>query len=75
MTMSRRRATRKSVIRTDYSRYSDCREARLKALQEAIRLGTEADFTIETPLRCATLWWLFRNRECLLVADCVAKVG
>lgn len=38
------------MCETDYSGYPDCREATLKALQEAIRLGTEADVTIETPL-------------------------
>jgi 7-cyano-7-deazaguanine synthase len=38
------------MCETDYSGYPDCREATLKALQEAIRLGTEVDFTIETPL-------------------------
>ena len=38
------------MCETDYSGYPDCREATLKALQEAIRLGTEIDFTIETPL-------------------------
>jgi 7-cyano-7-deazaguanine synthase len=38
------------MCETDYSGYPDCRGATLKALQEAIRLGTEVDFTIDTPL-------------------------
>jgi 7-cyano-7-deazaguanine synthase len=38
------------MCETDYSGYPDCREATLKALQETIRLGTEVDFKIETPL-------------------------
>jgi len=42
------------MCETDYSGYPDCREATLKALQEAIRLGTEIDFTIETPLMWRT---------------------
>jgi 7-cyano-7-deazaguanine synthase len=38
------------MCETDYSGYPDCRDRTLRALQEAIRLGTEVDFTIETPL-------------------------
>jgi 7-cyano-7-deazaguanine synthase len=38
------------MCETDYSGYPDCRDATLKSLQRAIRLGTEIDFTIETPL-------------------------
>lgn len=38
------------MCETDYSGYPDCRDATLKAQQEAIRLGTEKDFVIETPL-------------------------
>jgi 7-cyano-7-deazaguanine synthase len=38
------------MCETDYSGYPDCRDATLKALQEAIRLGTEIPFAIETPL-------------------------
>ena len=38
------------MCETDYSGYPDCRDATLKSLQEAIRLGTEIPFTIETPL-------------------------
>jgi 7-cyano-7-deazaguanine synthase len=38
------------MCETDYSGYPDCRDRTLRALQEAIRLGTEVDFSIETPL-------------------------
>jgi 7-cyano-7-deazaguanine synthase len=38
------------MCETDYSGYPDCRDATLRALEQAIRLGTEVDFTIETPL-------------------------
>jgi 7-cyano-7-deazaguanine synthase len=38
------------MCETDYSGYPDCRDATLNALQEAIRLGTEIPFSIETPL-------------------------
>jgi 7-cyano-7-deazaguanine synthase len=38
------------MCETDYSGYPDCRDATLRALEEAIRLGTEIPFSIETPL-------------------------
>lgn len=38
------------MCETDYSGYPDCRDATLRALQEAIRLGTDSPFAIETPL-------------------------
>jgi 7-cyano-7-deazaguanine synthase len=38
------------MCETDYSGYPDCRDATLSALGEAIRLGTEIPFIIETPL-------------------------
>jgi len=38
------------MCETDYSGYPDCRDATLRALEEAIRLGTEVPFSIETPL-------------------------
>ena len=38
------------MCETDYSGYPDCREATLKALEQAIRLGTEIAFSIVTPL-------------------------
>jgi 7-cyano-7-deazaguanine synthase len=42
------------MCETDYSGYPDCRDATLKTLQEAIRLGTEIPFSIETPLMWRT---------------------
>jgi len=38
------------MCETDYSGYPDCRDATLRALQEAIRLGTDVPFALETPL-------------------------
>ena len=38
------------MCETDFSGYPDCRDATLQTLAEAIRLGTEAEFVIETPL-------------------------
>ena len=38
------------MCETDYSGYPDCREATVKALQVAVNLGMEADFTFHTPL-------------------------
>ena len=38
------------MCETDYSGYPDCRDATLRALQEAVRLGTEVPFQIDTPL-------------------------
>ncbi len=42
------------MCETDYSGYPDCRDATLRALEEAICLGTEIEFTIETPLMWRT---------------------
>jgi 7-cyano-7-deazaguanine synthase len=42
------------MCETDYSGYPDCRDATLRALEQAIRLGTEVAFTIETPLMALT---------------------
>jgi len=52
------------MCETDYSGYPDCRDATLKALQEAIRLGTEVPFTIETPLM-----WLSKARTWALAHE------
>lgn len=38
------------MCETDYSGYPDCRDATLRALQEAIRLGMDVPFSIDTPL-------------------------
>jgi 7-cyano-7-deazaguanine synthase len=42
------------MCETDYSGYPDCRDATLRALEEAIRRGTEIPFSIETPLMWRT---------------------
>jgi 7-cyano-7-deazaguanine synthase len=42
------------MCETDYSGYPDCRDATLRALEQAIRLGTEIPFIIETPLMWRT---------------------
>ena len=38
------------MCETDYSGYPDCRNDTLQSLAHAIRLGTETDFSVETPL-------------------------
>lgn len=38
------------MCETDYSGYPDCRRETLDAMEKAIRLGTEADFSLQTPL-------------------------
>lgn len=38
------------MCEADYSGYPDCRERALSAQAEALRLGMDADFTLETPL-------------------------
>ena len=42
------------MCETDFSGYPDCRDATLCALEQAIRLGTEVPFSIETPLMWLT---------------------
>jgi 7-cyano-7-deazaguanine synthase len=42
------------MCETDFSGYPDCRDATLQALEQAIRLGTEIPFVIETPLMWLT---------------------
>ncbi len=42
------------MCETDFSGYPDCRDATLRALEQAIRLSTEIPFTIETPLMWLT---------------------
>ena len=42
------------MCETDYSGYPDCRDATLQALEQAIGLGTEIPFAIETPLMWLT---------------------
>ena len=38
------------VCETDYSGYPDCRSRTIEALEAAINLGTDVEFTIDTPL-------------------------
>jgi 7-cyano-7-deazaguanine synthase len=38
------------MCETDYSGYPDCRDTTLRALEQAVRLGTEISFIIDTPL-------------------------
>ena len=38
------------VAQTDYSGYPDCREETIAALQNAITLGMDREFTVHTPL-------------------------
>ena len=38
------------VCETDYSGYPDCRQTTMSAMQQALNLGMEADFHIDTPL-------------------------
>jgi len=42
------------MCETDFSGYPDCRDATLRALEQAIRLGTQTPFAIETPLMSRT---------------------
>lgn len=52
------------MCETDFSGYPDCRDKTLQVLAEAIRLGTQADFTIETPLM-----WLSKAQTWALTKD------
>jgi 7-cyano-7-deazaguanine synthase len=38
------------MCQTDYSGYPDCRDATIKAMQQALALGLDAPLAIETPL-------------------------
>jgi 7-cyano-7-deazaguanine synthase len=38
------------MCETDYSGYPDCRDSTMKAMQQALTLGTDRPFTVETPL-------------------------
>jgi 7-cyano-7-deazaguanine synthase len=42
------------MCETDYSGYPDCRDGTLRALEQALRLGTEIPFIVETPLMWRT---------------------
>ena len=65
------------MCETDYSGYPDCRDATLKSLQEAIRLGTEIPFTIETPLMWlskAETWTLAERLGGSALVDLIIEV-
>ena len=57
------------MCETDFSGYPDCRDATLRALQEAIRLGTEMPFAIETPLM-----WLTKAETWTSTIGCIETV-
>ena len=52
------------VCETDYSGYPDCRNATMRAMQQALNLGMEADFQIDTPLM-----WLNKAQTWQLAQD------
>ena len=52
------------VCETDYSGYPDCRDATMAAMQQALNLGIEADFQIDTPLM-----WLNKAQTWNLAQD------
>ena len=52
------------VCETDYSGYPDCRNATMLAMQQALNLGMEADFEIDTPLM-----WLNKAQTWQLAQD------
>jgi 7-cyano-7-deazaguanine synthase len=56
------------MCETDFSGYPDCRDETLQTLAEAIRLGTEVDFDIETPLM-----WLSKAQTWALAEDLGGK--
>jgi len=52
------------MCETDYSGYPDCRERTIRAVETAINLGMDTQFTIHTPLMAATkaaTWALARE--------------
>ncbi len=74
------RRTIKSLIggmcETDFSGYPDCRDETLQTLAKAIRLGTDEEFTIETPLMWqskAQTWALTENIGGKLLVELVAE--
>jgi 7-cyano-7-deazaguanine synthase len=58
------------MCQTDYSGYPDCRLPFVEATQQTLRLATDADFRIHTPLMFLTkaeTWLLARELNCLEV--------
>ena len=62
------------MCETDYSGYPDCREATLKALQTAVNLGMDADFTFHTPLMKVDKAATWQMAEALGGGDLVALI-
>ncbi|MEG6509670.1 7-cyano-7-deazaguanine synthase QueC [Methyloligella sp. 2.7D] len=66
------------MCETDYSGYPDCRNETLQALQQALRLGTEEDFTLETPLMWLTkaeTWALADELGGPLLVDLIVELS
>jgi len=64
------------MCETDYSGYPDCRDKTLQVLSEAIRLGTETQMIIETPLMWlskAQTWALTQSLGGNLLVDLVTE--
>ncbi len=62
------------MCETDYSGYPDCRAATLTALQTAVNLGMDADFTFHTPLMKLDKADTWRLAETLGGGDLVALI-
>jgi len=52
------------MCETDFSGYPDCRDKTLKSLGQTLSLGTEADYSIETPLM-----WLDKSQTWAMAQD------
>ena len=64
------------MCETDYSGYPDCRAATLKAQEETLRLGLDADIRIETPLMYldkAATWQLAQDLGGDALVDLIAE--
>lgn len=64
------------MCETDYSGYPDCRNETLQTLAKAISLGTDAEFTIETPLMWidkAGTWALADNLGGAALVDLIVE--
>lgn len=64
------------MCETDYSGYPDCRAATLKAQEETLRLGLDADIRIDTPLMYldkAATWQLAQDLGGDALVDLIAE--
>ncbi|OZB11438.1 MAG: 7-cyano-7-deazaguanine synthase QueC [Hyphomonas sp. 34-62-18] len=64
------------MCETDYSGYPDCRADTMKAQEETLRLGLDADVRIETPLMYldkAATWQLAQDLGGDVLADLIAE--